>query len=222
MPIHQLTFEALRYRLASDSGLTTAAGSSVTTTGSMTAGTAALTVASSTSFSAGHGVLVTDAGTGGAKLATWIESIAGSVFTLHDQAVNTVSSVAVEHDDRGIVIANNIIPSYGNLPVSFPTIAITMSGAIGNDFSNSDAGDLMLYVYYQSEPGSTGQPLIVLNLISGRIRDLFHKHEEDISNGSIRVQKMWEMFKSGIIPEIDISETTHSQALRYEYMVNVA
>jgi len=222
MPIHQLTFEALRYRLASDSGLTTAAGSSVTTTGSMTAGDAALTVAATTSFSAGHGILVTDAGTGGGRLATWIESIAGSVFTLHDQAVNTVSSVAVEHDDRGVVIANNIIPSYGNLPVAFPTIAMRMDGGIGNEFSNSLAGDLYLYTYVQSEPGSVGQPMTILNLICGRIRDLLHKHEEDISNGSIRVQKMWEMFVSGVVPEIDISETTHSQALRYEFMVNVA
>lgn len=220
MPLNQLIFEAVRNTLAGDSGLTTSSGSTTETTGSITAGTTALTVASATSYSAGHGILVTDAGTAAGKLATWIESIAGSVFTLHDKAVNTVSSVVVEHDDRAIVAANNILPSYGNLPAAFPAIGITQSGAIGNDFPGSDSGEFMFSVYYESEPGTVGQPATVLNLIAGRIRDLLHRHEKDISNSSISVQFLIEAYRSPIMAEPDISETTHFQAIRYEYIVN--
>ena len=223
MPLNLLIAEAIRNTLADDSGLTTSSGSTTETTGSITAGTKELTVASATSYSAGHGILVTDAGTSDGKLITWIESIAGSVFTLHDQAVNTVSSVVVEHDDRAVVAANDILPSFGNFPIDdCPAIRIVHSGGIGNDFSNTDAGEFMIYVYVQSEPGSTGQSFTVLNLISGRIRDLLHRQEGGITNGSINIQMLIEVFRSGIIPESDISETTHSQALRYEYMANMA
>lgn len=226
MPLNLLISEAIRNVLAGDSGLTTSSGSTTETTGSMTAGTKTLTVASTTSYSAGHGILITDAGTAGSKLPTWIESIAGSVFTLHDQAVNTVSGVVVEHDDRAIVPANNILPAFGNLPLKrseFPAIRITQSGAIGNDFPDSDRGEFTFYVYYQSEPGGAGgQVYAVLSLISGRIRDLLHSHEGDVTNSSVRSQILREQYRSPIMVEPDIPETTHFQALRYEYLVNVA
>jgi len=222
MAIGQLTFEAFRWALANDSGLTTAANSSTTTTGTASAGSAELTVAATTSFSVGHGVKVDNAGTGGGPLATWITAINGSVFTLKDKVITQVTSQAVSHDDRGVVIANNIIPATGNLPAAFPAIVIRMSGAEGFDFSNSMSGELSLFVYTQSEPRSSGQPMTILNLICDRIKSLLHRQEEGISNAAIRVQALREDFRNGVIPEIDVSETTHSQALRYEYIVNLA
>lgn len=218
MSVTQLTFEAIRGQLATDSGLTTASGSEVTTTGSITSGTNTLTVASVTSFSAGHGIKIAGAGTGGGELATWIESITGSVFTLHAKAIGTVTDAAVSHDDRAVVAASEILPAGANFPAEFPAIAIRQDGAVGYNFPDTLSGMLFLYIYYQSEPGGTGQPLTVLNLIADRIRDLLHGSEDDISNASLRIDVLREVFKSGLIPEIDISETTHSQAVHYEYM----
>ena len=220
MPLSNLTFESIYYRLISDSGLVTAANSFVTTTGGITAGTAVLTVASATSFSAGHGLTIAEAGTGGGKLVTWIASIDGLDFTLYDKAVNTVVAKAVEHDDRAVVPARNILATYGNLPVRLPAIDIAQSGAIGNDFPDSDRGEITFYVYHQSEPGSAGEPNTVLSLIAARVRDLMHRNEDNIANSGIRTQIMMEVNRSPIMTEPDISETTHFQALRYEYLVN--
>ena len=222
MAIGQLIFEALRYRLASDSGLTTTSGSAVTTTGTASSGSNSLTVVSATSYSVGHGIYVANAGTGGGTLSTWITAIAGTVFTLKDKVITNVTAQAVSHDDRAIVLASRIIPASGNLVTTFPSIVMRMDGSNAWDFNDSQSGELFLYVYVQSEPGSVGQPLTVLNLISDRIKALYHRQEESISNAAIRVQGLREIFKSGVIPEIDISETTHSQALRYEYIVNLA
>jgi len=220
MPLSNLTFESIRYRLVSDGGLVTAANSFVTTTGGIIAGTYVLTVASATSFSAGHGITIAEAGTGGEELATWIESIDGLEFTLHDMAVNTVVAKAVEHDDRAVVPAANILAIYGNLPVRFPAIDITQEGAIGNDFPDSDRGEITFSVYYQSEPGSAGEPNTVLSLIAARILDLMHRNEDNIRNAGVRTQIMMETYRSPIMTEPGISETTHFQALRYEYLVN--
>ena len=222
MAITQQTFEAIRAALATDTGFTTASGSSVTTTGAITQGTATLVVASATSWSVGQGIRVAGAGTSGGRLLTWIESIAGTTFTLHTQAVTTVGAGAVSHDDRFVIAANQIKPAAGNLPVVFPCCEIRLSGAEGSDFDNSSAGECYIYLYYQSEPGSTGQPLTVLNLLADRVKDLLHKQEDSLSNAALRIQLMRQVFQSGIIPEEDISETTHSQAIRYEYMSNVA
>jgi len=84
------------------------------------------------------------------------------------------------------------------------------------------SGDLSLFVYVQSEPGGVGQPVTTINLICDRIKSLLHKQEESISNAAIRVGALREALRIGTIPEIDISETTHSQAMRYEYIVNLA
>lgn len=220
MPLSNLTFESVRYRLVNDSGLVTTANSFVTTTGGITAGLAVLTVASASSFSAGHGIAIAEAGVGGGPLETWIESIDGLEFTLHDQAVNTVIAKAVEHDDQAVVPARNILASYGNLPVRLPAIFIAQAGAIGNNFPDSDTGEITFYVYHQSEPGNKGEPNTVLSLIAARIRDLIHRHERDISNSGIRVQIMMEVYRSLIMVEPGLPETTHFQALRYEYLVN--
>lgn len=217
MSVTQLTFEALRAQLISDTGLTTESGSTTTTTGSITAGSNDLTVASASSFSAGHGISIAGAGTGGGALITWIESIDGLVFTLHTKAVTSVSGAAISHDDRFVVAANNILPAGATRPARFPCIALRMDGAIGGNFSNFLSGMYFLYAYYQSEPGHRGQPLTVLNLICDRVRALLHHKEDDISNAALRIQVLIEVFKSGIVPEIDIPQTTHSQAMHYEF-----
>lgn len=222
MAITQRTFEAFRYALAGDSGLTTPASSIVSTTGTASAGDSTITVDAATSFSAGHGIYIANAGTGAGTLATWITSIDDTVFTLHDKVITDVTAQAVTHDDRGVVPANNIIPADGNLPVVFPAIVMRLEGSEGWDFSNSMSGELSIYVYVQSEPMGTGQPVTTLNLICDRVKSLLHKQEESISNAAIRVGALREVYKSGVIPETDISETTHSQALRYEFIVNLA
>lgn len=222
MGITQLTFEAVRYRLASDTGLTTPSESTTTTTGGITEGTYALTVASAASFSAGHGISIAGAGTGGGRLLTWIESVNGAVLTLHEKAVTTVTGAVVSHDDRFVVEADQIQPADGNLPAVFPCIQIRMNGAEGYDFTGTLVGEFNLYVYYQSEPWSIGQPLTVLNLICDRIKDLLHIQGDSISNAAIFIQILREVYKSGVVPETDISETTHSQAMRYEFLSNIA
>jgi len=222
MAIGQLTFEALRWALANDGGLTTPANSSVTTTGTATLGATTITVAATTSFSVGHGIKIDNAGTGGSTLATWITAINSLVLTINDKIITAVTGQAVSHDDRAVVPANQIIPLTGNLPALFPTIVLGMSGAEAWDFSDSMSGELSIFVYMQSEPRASGQPMTRLNLISDRIKSILHKQEESISNGAIRVQGLREVFRNIVIPEIDISETTHSQALRYEYIVNLA
>lgn len=218
MSVTLLTFDAIRGRLVGDSGLVTASGSNTATTGGITGGADSLVVASATSFSVGHGIKVAGAGTGGGDLSTWITAIDGVTFTLHSKAVNTVVAAVVSHDDRAVVAASAIIPQYGSKPVVFPCIGIRMDGAIGNAFANTLDGKLYIGAYVQSEPGQTGQPLTVLSLICDRIRELLHRHENDISNSALQMDVMIEGFKTGMIPEIEISETTHSQTMTYDYM----
>ena len=64
--------------------------------------------------------------------------------------------------------------------------------------------------------------MTVLNLIVWRIRDLLHKPGGGVSNSAVRIQKLWEVYRSGITPEDNISETIHSRALHYEYIVTDA
>lgn len=218
MSVTQLTFEAIRARLVADSGLVTASGSSTTTTGSITGGQNTLVVASATSFSVGHGIKIAGAGTASGVLSTWITAIDGVNFTLHSKAVNTVSGAAVSHDDRAVIPASAIIPQYGSKPVVFPCIGIRMDGAIGNDFANSLAGKLYIGAYIQSEPGKTGQPNEVLNLICDRVRELLHRQEINISNLALNIDVMMEVFKTGMIPETEMSERTHSQTMTYNYL----
>lgn len=218
MSLTQVTFETMREALASDTGLTTPSGSTTTTTGSITQGTNTLTVANATSFSAGHGISIAGAGVGGNRLYTWIDSIDGTEFTLRIKAVQSVSGAAVIHDDRFVVPSAQILPVRPNRKAVFPALALRMDGAAGNNFPDLLSGMYFIYAYYQSEPGSSGQPSTVLNLICDRVGSILHKREDDISNEAVRIQIMREIFKSGIILEDDISETTHSQAMHYEYL----
>lgn len=218
MSVTQLTFEAIRERLASDPGLVTGSGSETETTGGITGGQDSLVVASATSFTVGHGIQIAGAGTAGGILSTWITAIDGVTFTLHAKAVNTVVAAAVSHDDRAVVPAGNIIPQFGSQPVAFPCIGIRMDGAIGNEFANTLSGQLYIGAYLQSERDDTGQPMGVLSLICDRVKALLHRHENDISNSALRIDALLETFKTGMIPEPEMSERTHSQTMTYNYM----
>ncbi len=83
-----------------------AAGVNTTTTGSITAGQTALTVASATGWSVGMGIAVHNAGTGGnTELITSVTAISGNVLTLAASAVSTVSGQTVYHDDTAAISA---------------------------------------------------------------------------------------------------------------------
>ena len=69
--------------------------SPVTTMGSTTAGSTAVTVASASGFTAGVRVMVVGAGAGGTNLMTMISSISGNSVTLLTAASTTVSSAEV-------------------------------------------------------------------------------------------------------------------------------
>ncbi len=70
-----------------------------TTTGSITSGSKALTVASTSTFAQGQGISVAGAGAAGVDLVTTIASISGLVVNLVDAAGTTVSSATVSHND---------------------------------------------------------------------------------------------------------------------------
>ncbi len=217
MSLSELTFGAMRGRLTGSSGLVTASGSAVATTGGISAGSNSLVVASATSFSVGHGIKVAGAGTGGGDLATWITAIDGTTFTLYSKAVGTVVAALVSHDDRAVIAASAIIPQYGSKPVVFPCIGMRFDGAEGNTFRNTTSGKFYLSVFYQSEQGESGQPIEVLSLILDRIKALLHRNEVNMSNNAVQIDVMFESFRTGMFPEIQISEQTHSQTATYDY-----
>lgn len=76
-----------------------ASGSKVTTTGSITTGTATLTVASASTFAINQGIYIAGAGTAGAALVTTITAISGTTFTLATTASTTATTQLVQHDD---------------------------------------------------------------------------------------------------------------------------
>jgi LysM repeat protein len=82
-----------------------AAGTIATTTGSISASSQSLTVASATGWSTGEGIDVAGAGTAGADLITSVTSISGSTFTLAATAGTSVSNAIVNHDDTAAIAA---------------------------------------------------------------------------------------------------------------------
>lgn len=76
-----------------------ASGSDTTTTGSITSGLNALTVARTSTFVIGQGIIIAGAGAAGVDLITTIASISNLVITLADAASTTVVAGLVEHDD---------------------------------------------------------------------------------------------------------------------------
>lgn len=69
------------------------------TTGSITSGTATLTVANAATWTTGQGIRVVGAGTAGADLTTTVSTIAGTTFTLAANAGTTVTNAVVSHTD---------------------------------------------------------------------------------------------------------------------------
>ena len=83
-----------------------ASGSSESTTGSITAGSSVLTLASPIDFQNGQGISVAGAGTSGALLVTSIASGAGTTtLTLAESAATTVSNAQILHDDSAAINA---------------------------------------------------------------------------------------------------------------------
>jgi hypothetical protein len=76
-----------------------ASPSAALTTGSITSGTNTLTIASASEWEVGHGILIVGAGTAGADLITKVTAIAGTTFTLQNNASTTVSGARVQHDN---------------------------------------------------------------------------------------------------------------------------
>jgi hypothetical protein len=83
-------------------------GKAAHTTGSITNGSRALTVASAAGFSIGGPITVQGAGTGNADLSTTIDNIAGTTITLHEPASSPATNAAVtsgEYDEFNITSA---------------------------------------------------------------------------------------------------------------------
>lgn len=76
-----------------------ASGSAVTTTGTVSASSNQLTVASVATFAVGQGIYIAGAGAAGANLVTTISGINGNVITLAAAASTAVSNARVQHDD---------------------------------------------------------------------------------------------------------------------------
>ncbi|MCC6235497.1 MAG: hypothetical protein IT580_22865 [Verrucomicrobiales bacterium] len=77
------------------------------TTGSITTGTNSLVVASATGFSQGQTITVQGAGAGGIDLVTTISSIAGTTFTLADNASTSVTSKEVTNSTADDFVFDN-------------------------------------------------------------------------------------------------------------------
>lgn len=72
----------------------------VTTTGTISSGTASLVVASATGWTVGMGIAVHNAGSGGnTELITSVTAISGTTFTLAANAVTTATGQTIYHDD---------------------------------------------------------------------------------------------------------------------------
>jgi hypothetical protein len=77
-----------------------ASGSAKKFTGSVGAGSTALTTTAASDFVVGQGIYITNAGTGGTQpLITKVDAISGTSITLHDPAVSPVTNLNVQHDD---------------------------------------------------------------------------------------------------------------------------
>jgi hypothetical protein len=93
-----------------------------TTTGSITSGLKALTVASTSTFAAGQGISIAGAGAAGATLVTTVSSISGLTITLADAASTTVAGAVVSHDDTvAIQAAIDAAEAAGGGLIKFPS-----------------------------------------------------------------------------------------------------
>lgn len=107
-----------------------ASGSATTTTGDITNATPTLTVASATSFAIGQGIRVAGAGVASADLVTTISNIAGTTFTLADNASTTVVGAVVSHDDTAAIQAAIDAAVTAGQPVYIPAGNYRVSGLL--------------------------------------------------------------------------------------------
>jgi hypothetical protein len=114
-------------------------GGELVTTGSITAGHNALTVASTTGWSVNNGMTIVGAGAAGAQLAAQITAISGNVFTLNVTAGTTVTGATVEDDDyypveEAIAAAcgSTLGPNSSHPPVFFPTGVYSIAHSQGS------------------------------------------------------------------------------------------
>jgi hypothetical protein len=118
-------YNVLAYVAGSTTSLVqTAALSANTATGSMTEGSAVLTLTTQSPFQIGANVIVPGAGASGAQLSGNVLSISGYNVTLDTAASTTVSNVAVTQTGT---IADNLVPNTFVLPGQLPGQVITAS-----------------------------------------------------------------------------------------------
>lgn len=108
-----------------------ASGSAQTTTGTISAGSTSLAVASAIDFAVGQGISVYQAGAASALLVAKITAISGTTITLDTAAGTSKTSVAVAHDDTAALqAAINATPAPGGITV-VPSGYYNVSGATG-------------------------------------------------------------------------------------------
>jgi hypothetical protein len=110
----------------------------VATTGSITTGTYALTVADATNLAVGEAIDVAGAGTGGADLKTYINAISGTTVTLASKAGKTVTSATVIQDYTN----GSTAPYFTKTELSAAAAGMHDTGNTGNCLAcHGDNGD---------------------------------------------------------------------------------
>jgi hypothetical protein len=119
-----------------------ASGSSVTTTGTIGAGSTSLTVASAASFAVGQGIRIDNAGSASDTTGTFhvskITAISGTTLTLETAAVRAVSAAVVMHDDtRALQAALDAAIAAGGGTILFDAPALYRLNGPVNPATNS-------------------------------------------------------------------------------------
>lgn len=140
-----------------------AAGIITTTTGSITEGQNILTVASATGWAIGMGIAVANAGSGGnTELITSVTAISGNTFTLQANAISTVISQTVNHDDT-VAIAT-AIASGNPVKIRAGNYNITSGFTISNPITLQGEGGDFTVIWNRS---STSNIFTISYTISG-------------------------------------------------------
>lgn len=142
-------------------------GSNQTTTGSITAGSTTLTLASALDFKNNQGILVTGAGASGAALITSIFSGSGTTsLTLNTAASTTVSNVAVYHDDTASLQSSlnkaGAVSGEVRLPPSTPQVSsiitvptgVTLTGSAEPGTIIQASVDFSGYMFEATDPNN--------------------------------------------------------------------
>jgi hypothetical protein len=148
---------------------------SALTTGSISATSTTLTIASASRWKTGQGILVAGAGVAGADLITSVVAISGTTFTLADAASTTVAGVRVQHDNTAALQAAvnahlNVTVPHGDYLVA-GSITLPTNISEGYPFVLEGPGPGSAKIFYQGtgslfvgQAASSIQNLIVRNL----------------------------------------------------------